>query len=75
MIIFSSLSRPQPGLHRNNVGMMFFDFLNFFTIFLEFSSLGRVGTVFITKILFLFLGLSQLSSERYIAEMMFFLIF
>ena len=41
--LFPALS--QPVLDRTNVGIKFFNFLNFFAIFyLEFSSLGWVGT-------------------------------
>ena len=69
--LFLDLS--QPGLDRNNAGMMFFNFLNFFSFFfLEFSSPGRVGTEFGTKFFFLFLSLSKPGFERNIAEMMFF---
>ena len=69
--LFLSLS--QPGLDRNNATMKFFNCLNFFAIFLEFSSLGRVGTEFGTNIFFfLFLGLSKPGLDRNIAGMMFY---
>ena len=52
---------------------MIFNFLNYFTIFLEFSSLGRVGTEFGTKFFFSpFLNLSHPGLDRNIARMMFF---
>ena len=53
----------QPVLDRNNARMMFFNFLNFFVIFfLEFSSLARVGTEIVTKIVF---TLSRPISSRF----------
>ena len=48
--IFLGLS--PPSLDRNNAGMMFFSFLNFFAIFWEFFSPGRVGMEFGTKFFF-----------------------
>ena len=66
--LFSSfLGLSQPGLDRDNAGMMFFNF------FLEFFGTGRVGTEFETKIFFfLFLRLSQPDLDRNNAEIMFF---
>ena len=46
--LFLGLSHP--SLDRNKAGMMIFNFLNFFAIFLEFSSLCWVGTEFGTNI-------------------------
>ena len=50
----------------------FLIFWIFLLFFLEFSSPGWIGTVFITKFFSLFLGLSSLGLERNIARMMFF---
>ena len=52
--------------------MFFFHFLNFYAIFLEFSSPGQVGTVFGTKIYSFFLGLSHPDLDRNMAGMIFF---
>ena len=53
--------------------MMFFNFLNFFAIFFfEFSSPGRVGTVFENENFFLFLSLSQPGLDRNNVRMVFF---
>jgi len=53
--------------------MMIFNFLNFFAIFLEFSSPGQVGTEFVTKFFFsLFLNLFHPGLDRNNAGMMFF---
>ena len=56
--LFPGLS--QPGLDRNNAGMMYFNFLFFF--FLEFFSPSRVGTEFGTKFFF---ALSRPISVRF----------
>ena len=57
------LGLPQPVSDRNNAGINFFNFLNFFTIFfLEFSNLGWAGTEFGTKIFF---SLSRPISSRF----------
>ena len=67
------LSLSQPGLDRNIVGMMFFNFLVFFPIFLEFSSPCRVRMEFGTKFFSpLFLGLFQPGLDRNNARVMFF---
>ena len=51
--IFSLFLGPShPVLDRNNVGMMFFNFLDFVQFFLEFSCPGWVGMEFGTKIFF-----------------------
>ena len=54
--LFLGLSHP--GLDRNNGGMMFFNCLNFFTIFFGIFLLGSGRTEFRTKIFFIFLGLA-----------------
>ena len=72
---FLFLGLSHPVLDRNNAGMMYFNFLNFFAIFfLEFSSQGRVCTEFGTKTSFfsLFLGLFHPGLDRNNAGMMFF---
>ena len=66
-----------PGLDRNIAGMMFFFFFFlifaiFLLFFLEFSSPGRVGTEFGTKIFSPFLGLSHPVLDRNIARKRFF---
>ena len=66
------LGLSHPGLERNNAGMMFFNFLNFFAIFLEFSCPGCVGMEFGTKIFFHFLGISHLGLKSNSVGMMFF---
>ena len=40
---FLSFLVSQPGLERNNVGMVLFNFLNFFAMFLGIYNPGRVG--------------------------------
>ena len=57
--LFLDLS--QPSLDRNNAGMIFYNFLNFFAIFFGISSLRRVRTEFGTKI-FIFSSSSYLIS-------------
>jgi len=55
--------------------MMFFNFLDFFLFFLEFSSLGQIRTEFGTNFFFFFfpfLGLSLPSFNRNNARMLFF---
>ena len=55
IFFFLIFALSQPVLDRNNVGINFFNFLNFFTIFyFEFSSSGEVGTEFGSRILFSF---------------------
>ena len=61
-----------PVLAENNAGNRFFNFLNFFAIFSEFSCLGRVRTEFGTKIFSLFLGLPQPFLHRNNAGIKFF---
>ena len=51
-----------PVMAKNNAGKGFFNFLNFFAIFLEFSSSGWIGTEFGTKIFF---SLSRPVSSRF----------
>ena len=68
---FFFLGLSQPGLDRNNVGMKFINFLNFFRDFhARVEKERNLGQIFIFH--FLFVGLSQLDLDRNIARMIFF---
>ena len=71
-IFFLFLRLSQPDWDRNNVEMVFFNFLNFFLFFWKFSIPGLVGMEFEKNFFSLFLGVSQPVLDRNIAEMTFF---
>ena len=62
---FLFLGISHPGLFRNSVKMMFFNFLNFLAIFFGNGNPARVGTEFGTKIFSLSWPLSTLLDRNY----------
>ena len=68
---FPILYLSHPILARNKAGMMFFNFLNFYTIFLKFSKPGWVGMDSEQNFFFLILSISRPILARNKAGMMF----